>query len=178
MDLDCRTGGSKLGSKLAETRKKQVRKQNLTTAKTVKQQSERLGESVLSESEHCFNLQSIRKAFEEQSRQVAIGNNIRIVDSALGKGSGSRGSLEVRLNAVLLEQLLSNAGFLLVRFISRWHLAECYVVPLLEGSSTFQWLLAGMGISLLLQPISVSLLSFSFCKNSSWLVAFVFVLSS
>lgn len=74
---------------------------------------------MLSESERCFNLQSIRKAFEEQSRQVAIGNNIRIVDSALGKGSGSRGSLEVRLNAVLLEQLLSNAGFLLVRFISR-----------------------------------------------------------
>lgn len=67
----------------------------------------------------CFNLQSIRRAFEEQSRQAATGNNIRMVGSALRQGSGSKGSLEVRLNAVLLEQLLSNAGFLLVRFISQ-----------------------------------------------------------
>lgn len=74
---------------------------------------------MLSESECCFNLQSIYEAFEEQSREVAIGNNMRTVDSALGEGSGNRGSLEVRLSAVLLEQLLSNTGFLLVRFISQ-----------------------------------------------------------
>lgn len=74
---------------------------------------------MLSESECCFNLQSIYKAFEEQSRKVAIGNNVRMVDSVLGEGSGNRGSLEIRLSAVLLEQLLSNTGFLLVKFISQ-----------------------------------------------------------
>lgn len=74
---------------------------------------------MLSESECCFSLQSIYKVFEEQSRKVAIGNNIRMIDSVLGGGSGNRGSLEVRLSAVLLEQLLSNTGFLLVKFISQ-----------------------------------------------------------
>lgn len=59
------------------------------------------------------------KAFEEQSRKIAIGNNIRMVDSGIGEGSGNRGSPEVRLSAVLLEQLLSNTGFLLVKFISQ-----------------------------------------------------------
>lgn len=49
----------------------------------------------------CFNLQSTCKAFEEQSRKVATGNNIRMVDSVLGEGTGKKGSLEVRLSAVL-----------------------------------------------------------------------------
>lgn len=79
-----------------------------------------MGESLLSESEGCFNLQSTSKASEEQSRNVAIGDNIRMIDSeVLGEGSGNRGSLEVRLRAELLEQLLSNTGFLLVKFISQ-----------------------------------------------------------
>lgn len=40
------------------------------------------------------------KLLKNRVDQVAIGNSVRIVDSALGKGSRSRGSLEVRLNAI------------------------------------------------------------------------------
>lgn len=45
----------------------------------------------------CFKLRKSLWGFEEQSRQVAIGNNTRIVE---GKGDGNRESLEVTLNAI------------------------------------------------------------------------------
>lgn len=48
----------------------------------------------------CFKLRKYLQGFEEQSRQVAIGNDTRIVASVLGKGSGNRGSLEVTLNSI------------------------------------------------------------------------------